>query len=80
MKAKFTIEIEATKDEIDAFTNNINRFVYKNNNLLVDVKPIGGYIPRFYLPTRKKRMDFKRKKRVIHDRSTENTWKDKKIS
>jgi len=60
MKAKFTIEIEASKDEIDDFTKNMNKFIYHNRNFAIDVKPIGGYVPRFYLPTRKKRMHFKK--------------------
>lgn len=54
MKAKFTIELEADKDEINDFVNNINHFVHRRNNLRIDVKPVGGYVPRFYLPRRKK--------------------------
>lgn len=54
MKAKFTIELEAEKDDINNFANNINRFIHHNGNIIIDVKPIGGYVPRFYLPHRKK--------------------------
>ena len=54
MKAKFTIEIEADKEEINNFANNINRFVHHNENIIIDVKPLGGYVPRFYLPRRTK--------------------------
>lgn len=60
MKAKFTLEIEASKEEIDSFTKNINKFIYRNNDFLMDVKPIGGYVPRFYLPSRRKRLNFKK--------------------
>jgi len=54
MKAKFTIELEADKDEINDFVNNINHFIHRRKDILIDVKPIGGYVPRFYLPRRKK--------------------------
>ena len=54
MKAKFTIEIEATKDEINEFANNVNHFVHRKRNVVIDVKPVGGYVPRFYLPKRKR--------------------------
>lgn len=54
MKATFTIELEASKDEINEFADNINYFVHRKRNLIIDVKPVGGYIPRFYLPKRKK--------------------------
>jgi len=78
MKAKFTIEIEASKDEIDSFTKNINKFVYRNNDFLMDVKPIGGYVPRFYLPIRKRRMNFK--KEMNNANSTKSTRKNTKVS
>jgi len=52
MKAKFTIELEADKEEINDFVKNINHFVHRRDNILIDVKPVGGYIPRFYLPKR----------------------------
>ena len=78
MKAKFTVEIEATKEEIDSFTKNINKFVYRNNDFLMDVHPVGGYVPRFYLPTRKRRMNFK--KEINNANNTKNTWKSKKVS
>ena len=59
MKAKFTIELEASKEEIDSFTSSINRFVHRNRDLVIDVKPVGGYVPRFYLPKRQPRFKFK---------------------
>ena len=59
MKAKFTIELEATKEEIDAFTSNINRFTQRNREFVIDVLPSGGYVPRFYLPKRKSRIKIK---------------------
>lgn len=60
MKAKFTIELEATKEEIDSFTSGINRFVQRNRDFVIDVKPVGGYVPRFYLPKRSPRFKFKK--------------------
>ena len=53
MKATFTIELEGSKKELNDFANNINHFVHRRRNISIDVKPIGGYVPRFYLPKRK---------------------------
>jgi len=55
MKTKFTIEIEGSREEIDEFTRGVNKFVHRNRQVLLDVKPMGGYVPRFYLPRRKKK-------------------------
>jgi hypothetical protein len=64
MKAKFTIELEATKEEIDAFAQNINFFTQRNKNFSIDVLPSDGYVPRFYLPKRKGQMHFEQNTRT----------------
>lgn len=53
MKAKFIIELEAEKNEINDFVKNINHFVHRRRSIVIDVEPLGGYIPQFYLPQRK---------------------------
>jgi len=50
MRAKFTIEVEASKDEINEFADNISSFVKRKRGMLLDVKPVGGYVPHFNLP------------------------------
>jgi len=54
MKTKITFELEGTKEEINNFAKGINSYVFHNKSVRLDVKPMGGYIPRFYLPHRKR--------------------------